>query len=74
VINAGGIINVSVELLPGGYDETASLRKIDGIYDNLKRVFEISRKERIPTNEAAARLAEQRLASGREARAKASRS
>jgi leucine dehydrogenase len=71
VINAGGIINVSVELLPGGYDESASLRKIERIYDNLKRVFEISRRERIPTNEAAARLAEQRLAAGRESKARA---
>lgn len=73
VINAGGIINVSVELLPGGYDESASLRKIDRIYDNLKRVFEISRMERIPTNEAAARLAEQRLASGRETKSRVGR-
>jgi leucine dehydrogenase len=71
VINAGGIINVSVELLPGGYDESASLRKIERIYDNLKQVFEISRRERIPTNEAAARLAEQRLAAGRESKARA---
>jgi leucine dehydrogenase len=69
VINAGGIINVSVELLPGGYDESVSLRKIEGIYDNLRRVFDISRTENIPTNEAAARLAEQRLAAGRTARA-----
>jgi leucine dehydrogenase len=73
VINAGGIINVSVELLPGGYDESASLRQIDRIYDNLRKVFEISRRESIPTNEAAARLAEQRLASGREARARTTR-
>src|SRR5437867_2946476 len=65
VINAGGIINVSVELLPGGYDESAALRRIERIYDNLRRVFEISRRESIPTNEAAARLAEQRLAAGR---------
>jgi leucine dehydrogenase len=73
VINAGGIINVSVELLPGGYDETASLRKIDRIYDNLKQVFEISRRESIPTNEAAARLADQRLAAGRESKLRASK-
>ena len=73
VINAGGIINVSVELLPGGYEEAASLRKIERIYPNLKQVFEISRRERIPTNEAAARLAEQRLASGREAKGRTTR-
>lgn len=65
VINAGGIINVSVELLPGGYDEKVSLKRIEGIYDNLKRVFRISRDEDVPTNVAAERLAEQRLAEGR---------
>jgi leucine dehydrogenase len=65
VINAGGIINVSVELLSGGYDEVAALKRIEGIYDNLKRVFQISREEDVPTNVAAERLAEQRLAEGR---------
>jgi leucine dehydrogenase len=73
VINAGGIINVSVELLPGGYDEAASRRKIERIYENLRKVFEISRRECIPTNEAAARLAEQRLAAGRESKVRPSR-
>ncbi|HEV8112205.1 MAG TPA: Glu/Leu/Phe/Val dehydrogenase [Planctomycetota bacterium] len=73
VINAGGIINVSAELVPGGYDEAASLRKIDRIYDNLKQVFQIARRERIPTNEAAARLAEQRLAAGRAAKPRSGR-
>jgi leucine dehydrogenase len=67
VINAGGIINVGVELLPGGYDEATSLERIDRIYDNLKRVFEISNKEGICTRESAARLAEERLAAGRAA-------
>lgn len=67
VINAGGIINVSIELLPGGYDEKKSLAKIKNIYSNLKKVFEIARKESIPTNEAAARLAEQRIAAGKAA-------
>lgn len=68
VINAGGIINVSVELLPGGYDERSALKRIDRIYDNLKKVFAISRAENIPTNEAATRLAEERLRAGRVAR------
>lgn len=65
VINAGGIINVGVELLPGGYNEAVALERIDRIYDNLKRVFEISRREGICTRESAARLAEERLAAGR---------
>ena len=62
VINAGGIINVSIELLAGGYNEEAAMAKIENIYVNLKKVFEISREEGVPTNVAALRLAEQRLA------------
>jgi leucine dehydrogenase len=69
VINAGGIINVSVELLPGGYDETVALQRIDRIYDQLKLVFQIAREESITTREAAARLAERRLTEGRTAEA-----
>ncbi len=66
VINAGGIINVAVELLPGGYDEDEARRRIARIYDNLKQVFQISREEDIPTNEAALRLAQQRLEAARQ--------
>jgi len=65
VINAGGIINVAVELLPGGYDEGEACRRIDRIYDNLKLLFEISEREDISTREAAQRLAEKRIAEGR---------
>jgi leucine dehydrogenase len=69
VINAGGIINVSIEMLPGGYDEKKALAKLENVYTNLKKVFEIARKDGIPTHEAAVRLAEQRLAAGKAARA-----
>ena len=65
VINAGGIINVSVELLPGGYNEEAALQRIDRIYDNLKQVFEISRRDDVSTREAATRLAKERLAAAK---------
>lgn len=65
VINAGGIINVSVELLPGGYNEAASLKKIENIYTNLKKVFEIARRDSVSTHEAALRLARERLAAGK---------
>jgi leucine dehydrogenase len=65
VINAGGIINVSIELLPGGYSEQKALAKIENVYTNLKKVFEIARKENITTQDAAGRLAEQRIAAGK---------
>ncbi len=67
VINAGGIINVSVELLPGGYNEAVAREQIARIYDNLKKVFEISRRDDIPTNTAAERLASDRLKAARAA-------
>lgn len=68
IINAGGIINVSMELQPGGYDEERSLERIAKIYDNLQRVFEIARREDVNTRDAASRLAERRLADARAAR------
>ncbi len=65
VINAGGIINVSVELLPGGYDEDEARRRIGRIYDNLQEVFSIADEDGVSTREAAFRLAKRRLAQGR---------
>ena len=69
VLNAGGIINVSVELLPGGYNEARAIEKIEGIYEQLKKVFAISKREDISTRDAAAHLAEERLTEGKAARA-----
>lgn len=66
VINAGGIINVGVEMTEGGYDEAVALEWIGRIYGNLKKVFEISKTEGIPTSKAARQLAQARLDAGRE--------
>jgi leucine dehydrogenase len=65
VINAGGIINVACELLRGGYDEATALRRIEGIYGNLKKVFQLAKEQRITTHAASTRLAEQRIQAGR---------
>ena len=62
VINAGGIINVSVELLPGGYDESLALERVSRIHDQLLAIFKIADEKGISTREAAAQLAEQRIA------------
>ena len=45
VVNAAGIINVSVERLPGGYDEDAAMGRINRIADNLREVFELAEAE-----------------------------
>lgn len=65
VINAGGIINVSVEVKESGYDERAAVEKIENIYTALKEVFETSRRDGINPARAADRVAEQRLAEAR---------
>ncbi|MEZ5963218.1 MAG: Glu/Leu/Phe/Val dehydrogenase dimerization domain-containing protein [Planctomycetota bacterium] len=57
VINAGGIINVSCEFLPAGYDEKESLKRIERIPQALRELWQIGDREGIPANEAADRLA-----------------
>lgn len=61
VINSGGVINVAQELI--GYDKDRVMKKVAMIYDSLSQVFEISRRDNIPTSLAADRLAEERIQS-----------
>lgn len=68
VINAGGIINVSAEFRPGGYDEADALQSIERIPEALRQVWSISDEQRLPSSDAADHLAESILA---EARARA---
>jgi len=65
VINAGGIINVSVELEKSGYNEERALAKVRNIHNAVKAVLEKADREKIATNRAAILLAEQKLAEGR---------
>jgi len=59
VANAGGVINVYSEL--AGWSSARAFRKADEIYDTVLRVFQIAKTDKIPTYEAADRLAEQRI-------------
>ena len=67
VINAGGIINVSVEFRDGGYDQDVALQKIERIPEALHEVWEISERDDIPASDAADRLAQEIVAAGRAA-------
>jgi leucine dehydrogenase len=62
VVNAGGIINVGVEVRPEGYDEELAKQKVDGIVDSLRAVLDTADAEKIPTQAAAERVAERRIA------------
>ena len=60
VINGGGLINVNAEL--HGWSLERARNKAGEIYETILQVFEIAKTERIPSYQAADRLAEQRIA------------
>lgn len=59
VINAGGLMNVFVEL--EGYSSDRAFDKTKKVYDNLMKVFQFAKEQNIPTHTAADRIAEQRI-------------
>ena len=59
VANAGGLMNVFVEL--EGYSPDRAFDKTRMVYDNLLQVFAISKAQNIATNMAADTLAEERI-------------
>jgi leucine dehydrogenase len=60
-INAGGLINVAAEL--GGYHPERAMKQAGLIYDTIRKIIEIAKKEHIPTHEASNKLAEERIKS-----------
>ena len=63
IINAGGVINLAVEV--DGYDEEIARERVAHIYDTVTEVLRVSHSDGIPPHEAANRLAEKRLDSAR---------
>jgi leucine dehydrogenase len=59
VINSGGVINVYEELL--GYNKERAMKRASAIYDAVKKVIEISKRDNVPTFIAAERMAEERI-------------
>ncbi|MDE2860527.1 MAG: Glu/Leu/Phe/Val dehydrogenase [Chloroflexota bacterium] len=60
IINAGGVINISLEM-EGEYDETLAAERTGRIYDTLQQVMDTARSRDITTAQAADRLAEERI-------------
>ena len=58
-VNAGGLMNVSLEI--DGYNRERAMRMLRTIHFNLARIFEISKRDNIPTYMAADRMAEERI-------------
>jgi valine dehydrogenase (NAD+) len=65
VINAGGVIQISDELQPGGYQEARARERTEAIADRLREIFALADAEGLSTAEAAERMAEGRIAAAR---------
>ena len=65
VINAGGIINVSLELRPQGYNVEESTNMVLKIYDTLLDIFKRADEQNKATNEIADLMAQEIIARGR---------
>jgi leucine dehydrogenase len=64
VCNAGGIINISVELEASGYDPRRARQRVHGVGDTLRAIFDAAADGATPLTAATA-LAERNLARGR---------
>ncbi len=62
VINAGGVINISVELEPEGYDAARAWAKVRHIAAVLPEIFDLADREHTTTEQAARQLAARKLA------------
>ncbi len=62
VINAGGLINVASELLPGGYVRARAMKLVETIPATLADIFSRADTEKRPTNAIAEEIADERIA------------
>lgn len=61
ITNAGGTIYDTDRLGVGGVSHERGKAKVARIYDNMQRVFEIADRDKLPTCQAADRMAEERI-------------
>ncbi len=62
VINSGGVINIIDDISGREYNRENALKNTAKIYDICKKVFEIAKRDGIPTYRAADIVAEERIA------------
>ena len=64
VANAGGVINISVELEPGGYSRERADAKVRGIADTIRKILDHAHTQRVTPLTAALEIARRRVAEG----------
>ena len=62
VVNAGGIINIAVELEPDGYDAERARRRVLAVGETLRTIYALADAEATTPLAAAQALARRRLA------------
>jgi leucine dehydrogenase len=67
VINAGGLINVALELIPGGYNEIAVEEKLSEIPAVVEKILARAEKEGKPTNDISLAMAKEKIEAARRA-------
>lgn len=68
VVNAGGVISVGAEYIPGGWNESWVTNKVDGIYQTIQLVLEESSKRSKFPEVVAVELAKERISKARQAK------
>lgn len=61
VVNAGGLMNVSVEISKEGYNPRLAKKKIEEIQTTLEEIYTISKEKNITTQQAVSSMIEYRL-------------
>lgn len=61
IINGGGVVNIAVELQPGGYDRDRAYEQIATIGDKVAAVLRMAEERSISTDAAATLMAQERL-------------
>ena len=64
VINAGGIINVALEIYPEPYCADEATRLVENIYNTLMNVFVAAGEQNLPTGQVADQMAREIIAKG----------
>jgi len=62
IINSGGVINIIDDISGREYNRENAMKNTARIYDACKKVFEIAKRDNIPTYKAADIMAEERIA------------
>ena len=66
MINAGGIINVALEIYPEPYCEKQATELVNNIYNTLEKIFVNAKEQNLPTGIVSDEMAKEIIAKGQQ--------